>query len=126
MIAEYGLGGRVTTKGDVYSYGVVIWEMLTRKKPIHNMFVEGMNLQKWVGIHFPNQVGEVVDRSLLRRNSTIIEEDKELNCINHLVTVGFLCTKESLEGRPTMIEILGMLQNIKETFLVANGIPKFQ
>ena len=126
MNAEYGLGGRVTTKGDIYSYGVVLLEMFTGKKPTHNMFVDGMNLHKWVGNYFPNQVGEVVDRNLLRRNSTIIEEDKELNCINHLVTVGFLCTKESLEGRPTMIEILGMLQNIKETFLAANGIPKFQ
>ena len=62
------------------------------------MVVEGMNLHKWVGNYFPNQFGEVVDRSLLRRTSTIIEEDKELSCINHLVTMGFLCTKESLEG----------------------------
>ena len=93
MIAKYGLGGRVTTKGDVYSYGVVIWELLTRKKPIHNMFVEGMKLQKWVGIHFPNQVGEVVDRSLLRSTSTIIEEYKELKCVSHLVSLGLICTK---------------------------------
>ena len=98
MNAEYGLGGCVTTKGDVYSYGVVLLEMLTGNKSTHNMFVEGMNLHKWVGNYFPNQVGEVVDRSLLRRNSTIIEEDKELNCINHLVTMGFLWTKDSLEG----------------------------
>ena len=98
MIAEYALGGHVTTKGDVYSYGLVILDILTRKKPIHNIFVEGMNLQKWVGFHFPNQVGEVVDRSLLRSTSTIIEEYMELNCVNHLVILGFLYTKESLEG----------------------------
>ena len=107
--AEYGLGGCVTTKGDVYSYGVVIWELLTRKKPIHNMFVEGMNLQKWVGIHFPNQVGEVVDRSLLRSTSTIIEEYMELNCVSHLVSLGLIYTKYSLEGRPTMNDIVSMI-----------------
>jgi len=89
------LGGRVTTKGDVYSYGVVLLEMLTRKKPTDNMFVEGMNLQKWVGSSFPNRVGEVVDLSILRRINTIVEEDKELNCLNHLVSMGLLCTKES-------------------------------
>jgi len=38
--------------------------MLTRKKPTHNMFVEGMNLHKWVGSGFPNQVREVVDKSI--------------------------------------------------------------
>ena len=125
MIAKYGLGGRVTTKGDVYSYKVVIWEMLTRKKPIHDMFVEGMNLQKWVGIHFPNQVGEVVDKSLLRSTSTIIEEYMELSCVSHLVSLGSLCTKESLEGRPTMNDIVSMLQNIKDKYLEMIGIPKF-
>ena len=95
MNVEYELDGCITTKCDVYSYGVVLLEMLTRKKPIHNMFVEGISLQKWMGSHFPNRVEEVVYTSLLRRTGNIIEEDKELNCLSHLVIVGFLCTKES-------------------------------
>eukprot|EP00253_Pinus_taeda_P009317 PITA_09317 len=122
---EYGLAGHVTTKGDVYSYGVVLLEMLTRKKPTHNMFVEGMTLQKWVSSSFPNRVWEVVDKSLLRRTNTIIEEEKELNCLNYLVRVGLLCTTESPEGRPTMMDIVNTLQDIREFFLGTRGIPKF-
>ena len=114
MDAEYGLGGRVTTKGDVYSYGILLLEMLTGKKPTNNMFVEGMSLPKWVDSAFPNQVGKVVDTSLLMRTSTSNEEDKDLNCLKQLMSVGLLCTKESPEGRPTMLDVVGPLQNMRE------------
>jgi hypothetical protein len=40
--------------------------------------------------------------------------------------VGLLCTKESPEGRPTMMDIVGTLQSIKDTFLGIVGNPKFQ
>jgi serine/threonine protein kinase len=123
---EYGLGGRVTTKGDVYSYGIVLLEMLTGKKPTNNMFVEGMDLQKWVGSAFPNRIGEVVDIILLRSTSTSIEEDNNLICLRQLINVGLLCTKESPEGRPSMMDIVGTLQIIRETFLGVVGIPKLQ
>jgi len=116
-LQEYGLGGRVTTKGDVYSYGIKLLEMFTGKKPTHNMFVEGLNLQNWVGNDFPNRLGEVVDKSLLRRTSTSIEEDKELKCLSQLISVGLLCTKDSPEKQPTMIDIVGTLQSIKDNFL---------
>jgi len=83
-----------------------------------------MNLQKWVGSRFPNRVREVVDMGLLRMTSACIEEDKDFNYLNQLINVGLLCTNESPEGRPTMMDILNTLQSIKDTFL--SLVPKFQ
>ena len=120
------MGRRATTKGDVYSYGIMLLEMLTGKKPTDNMFVEGMYFQKWVAGAFPNRIGEVVDKNLLRRTGASIEEDKDLNCLKQFISVGLLCTKESPEERPAMIDIMGKLQRSRNTFLSTVGNPNLQ
>jgi serine/threonine protein kinase len=49
--AEYFETGRATTKGDVYSYGVVLLELLTGKRPTDESFIEnGTRLVTWVSI----------------------------------------------------------------------------
>ncbi|KAH9327113.1 hypothetical protein KI387_007291, partial [Taxus chinensis] len=61
----YGLGGRVSTEGDVYSYGILLLEMLSRKRPTNDVFVGDLTLREWVNSAFPNSLVEVLDRSLL-------------------------------------------------------------
>ncbi|GLJ20728.1 hypothetical protein SUGI_0377580 [Cryptomeria japonica] len=115
---EYGMGGRVSTKGDVYSYGILLLELLTRRKPMDDMFVEGTNLRGWVGMNFPNKITEVVDKAVLT-NVNESEMTMALSCLTHLMEVGLVCTRELPQQRPNMAEIVDRLEKIRDTF---NGI----
>jgi hypothetical protein len=48
VLVDYGYGSSPTTKGDVYSFGVLVLEMVTRRKPTDDMLEAGMSLHGWV------------------------------------------------------------------------------
>lgn len=102
---EYGYMRKITEKSDVYSYGVVLMEVLTGKQPIDPMIPDGLHLVDWVrqkrgGI-------EVLDASLLSRPESEIEEMMQALCI------ALLCVNSSPDERPTMKDIAAMLKEIK-------------
>ncbi|GKE48498.1 kinase-like domain-containing protein, partial [Tanacetum coccineum] len=41
---EYGIGSEMTSSGDVYSFGILLLEVMTGKKPTDGMFNEGLSL----------------------------------------------------------------------------------
>ncbi|XP_059064111.1 probable LRR receptor-like serine/threonine-protein kinase At3g47570 [Cryptomeria japonica] len=111
---EYGLGGTLSIKGDVYSFGIVILEMVTRKRPTDDMFVGDMSLQKWVRSAFPNRLVEIVDSALLRDVNENIEDNK---CLISFIHVGLLCTIDSPRERPSMRNVANALENLKKSLM---------
>eukprot|EP00253_Pinus_taeda_P017400 PITA_17400 len=81
---EYGIGGRPSMKGDVYSYGILLLETITGKKPTDPVFSEegqsGSTLQSWVGNAFPDRLFEVIDDNLVEEIRK--EEDRMLEVID--------------------------------------------
>ncbi|GFZ03047.1 leucine-rich repeat protein kinase family protein [Actinidia rufa] len=63
--AEYGMGDRASTLADVYSYGILLLEMFTGKRPTDNLFKDGMNLHSFVMRALPDQVMEIMDPRIL-------------------------------------------------------------
>ncbi|XP_030964938.1 putative receptor-like protein kinase At3g47110 [Quercus lobata] len=53
---EYGMGGEVSTEGDVYSYGVLVLEMFTGRRPTDDMFKDGLNLHNFVKMCLPKRL----------------------------------------------------------------------
>eukprot|EP00253_Pinus_taeda_P020398 PITA_20398 len=119
---EYELSGTVSIEGDVYSYGLMLLEILTRKQPTSHMFVGDLNLHNWVNFSYPNNVNGVIESILFSEvYGDEFDENNVYKCLLSLLHFGFLCSKHSLEEIPTMRVVVRMLESIKDD-LVANEV----
>ncbi|XP_059462706.1 receptor kinase-like protein Xa21 [Corylus avellana] len=111
---EYGSEGKVSIKGDVYSYGVTLLEMITRKKPTDNMFVGELTMRQWINASLPDRMMEVVDDGLLRtengRDVTTMQ-----SVLSSIMELGLRCSEELPNKRVDIKDVLVKLQKIKLT-----------
>ncbi|CAM0150137.1 unnamed protein product [Urochloa decumbens] len=121
---EYGTGSKISTEGDVYSYGIIILEMLTGKRPTDELFNNGLSLQKFVGNAFPQKIREILDPNIIPKfgfedvNNNLDHEKLETmgNCIMQLVKLGLSCSVQAPKDRPTILEVYAEISTIKRTF----------
>ncbi|KAK3430049.1 hypothetical protein EUGRSUZ_E01607, partial [Eucalyptus grandis] len=62
---EYGMGSKVSKDGDVYSYGILLLEIFTGKRPTHDLFKDALNLCNYCAAALPERVADIVDQQLL-------------------------------------------------------------
>ena len=67
VMVEYGVGNEVSIYNDIYSYGILLLEMFTRKMPTHNIFQDSFNLHDFVRATLPERIIDIVDLILLRK-----------------------------------------------------------
>ncbi|KAL2538753.1 putative LRR receptor-like serine/threonine-protein kinase [Forsythia ovata] len=116
MAPEYGTEGIVSTSGDVYSYGVMLLEMYTRKKPTDEMFSEEMSLKSWVSHSLDvNTITEVLDTNLHGREEENFS--KRDQCVSSILALAIECLTDSPTERINMREVVVSLQKIKAIFL---------
>ncbi|KAI9105163.1 hypothetical protein K1719_022692 [Acacia pycnantha] len=105
MSPKYAMEGLFSIKSDVYSFGVLLLEIVTGRKchcrydDITNTLV-GHILEMWR----EGRTMDVVDPSL--RGETCLDE-LVIKCIN----IGLLCVQDCATDRPTMLEVISMLDN---------------
>ncbi|KAL8513107.1 hypothetical protein ACS0TY_019329 [Phlomoides rotata] len=112
---EYGLEGLVSTRCDVYSYGIMLLEMFTRKRPSDDMFGGDLSLKSWVERLVPQSLEQVIDVNLL---TNLDDEhcDKTMQCVFSIFVLALKCSAESPADRINMKEIVSELQKIKHRF----------
>ncbi|XP_054778364.1 receptor kinase-like protein Xa21 [Prosopis cineraria] len=112
---EYGSKGLVSVKGDVYSYGILLMEMFTRKKPTDEMFVEGLSLKHWVSKSTPHSITNILDANLLHREHQNI--DNILPHISSVFELALNCCHDLPEARLSMADVVVSLKKIKVIFV---------
>ncbi|XP_028095408.1 putative receptor-like protein kinase At3g47110, partial [Camellia sinensis] len=111
---EYGMGDMVSTLGDVYSFGILLLEMFTAKRPIDDMFKDHLNLHNFVKNALPGGVMEIVDPCILLERST---RRWIKGCMVSVLRIGVACSMESPRDRMEMGSVINELHKIKNTYM---------
>ncbi|KAK9152302.1 hypothetical protein Syun_010611 [Stephania yunnanensis] len=106
---EYYQSFRCTTKGDVYSYGVVLLELLSGKRPIDpSQFGDENNLVGWAKqLQRENRTHEILDSELVRQ-----EPDDHSELYQYL-RIAFECLDDRPLRRPTMIQVMAKFKELQ-------------
>ncbi|AQK75395.1 LRR receptor-like serine/threonine-protein kinase ERECTA [Zea mays] len=99
---EYARTSRINEKSDVYSYGIVLLELLTGKKPVD----DECNLHHLIlSKAAENTVMETVDQD-------ITDTCKDLGEVKKVFQLALLCSKRQPSDRPTMHEVARVLDSL--------------
>ncbi|KAL9663931.1 hypothetical protein QQ045_019325 [Rhodiola kirilowii] len=104
LAPEYMQSGRATEKTDVYSFGVLVLEVLSGKRPTDASFIEkGINIVGWLNF----LVTENRQREILDPLCEGVPADR----LDALLSVAILCVSPNTEERPTMHRLLQILES---------------
>ncbi|KAM4106089.1 hypothetical protein ACB094_04G041100 [Castanea mollissima] len=108
MSPEYAMHGQFSVKSDVFSFGVLVLEIISGQK--NNSFRNGENIEDLLSYAWKNWkqgiISNLVDPTLKAGSTTEI-----MRCIH----IGLLCVQENVADRPTMASVLLMLNSYSIT-----------
>ncbi|CAN1306078.1 Probable LRR receptor-like serine/threonine-protein kinase At3g47570 [Linum perenne] len=126
---EYGMGSGASKEGDMYSFGILVLEMFSGRRPTDEMFKDGLNLHDYIMDALPDNLSSVIDTSMLLRlaECSTSHHDNQISekmhkCLVSVLDIGVTCSAESPQQRTKIADVVGKLHHIREDFL-RNSAP---
>ncbi|XP_022718160.1 probable LRR receptor-like serine/threonine-protein kinase At3g47570 [Durio zibethinus] len=117
MAPEFGSVGIVSVKCDLYSFGILLMETFTKKKPTDEIFTEAMTMRHWMKRSLSKGMIDIADANLLRRDDKYFIV--KANCISSIMELALKCSAELPEDRNNIVDVVAMLKKIKQKFLIS-------
>jgi serine/threonine protein kinase len=124
-MTEYALMGKASRKSDVFSFGIMLLEVFTGKRPTDPMFIGGLTLRQWVSHNVPGNLIDITDGKLLQdeearlcfdhQNKTSLPSSSSRTSNNFVVSIfelGLMCSSELPEERIAMNHVVAKLKDI--------------
>lgn len=106
--AEYAQTKRVNEKVDVFSFGVILLELVTGKEANYGDEYSSLSEWAWRQIQIGSNIEQVLDERI--KQSIYLEE------MCSVFKLGVMCTATEAAGRPSMKEVLHVLLRLKDPF----------
>lgn len=109
---------KVTEKCDIYSFGVVLLELVTGRSPVQPLD-QGGDLVTWVrrSLQGGVAISEIYDKRL---DLTVERTSEEMSLV---LKIALFCTNTSPVNRPTMREVISMLIEARESVSTSPSSP---
>nr|XP_043626269.1 putative receptor-like protein kinase At4g00960 [Erigeron canadensis] len=110
MAPEYAMHGQFSVKSDVFSFGVLVLEMVTGQK--NQCFRNGESIEDLLSFAWKSwkngTASEMIDPTLTTGSGSLRD-------IIRSIHIGLLCVQENVSNRPTMASIVLMLNSFSIT-----------
>ncbi|TKW40301.1 hypothetical protein SEVIR_1G237000v4 [Setaria viridis] len=121
---EYAQTVHASTCGDVYSFGILLLEMILGERPTDSMFEGGLTIINFAERNFPDQVLHFIDAHLQEECKGFVKaaastENEVHRCMLSLVQVALACTRSLPRERMSMREVAVNLQSIRRSYVAA-------
>jgi len=104
--------GCFTEKGDVYSFGVVLLELITRKTAKYDG-CRSLPIDFIMSCKDQGKRRAMYDRDILCEDGDDGQSYVNMECLDRVGELAVRCLKEDVEERPTMVEVVEVLKQVK-------------